>query len=91
MLGQVASSGFTPMVSICFQINLPVLYFTNYSPKTCKASKGQTSSFLGGMYLCIYRYPYTDVCMGMTQRKYILRQKEKKKDSFSFKTLRGLI
>lgn len=29
--------------------------------------------------------------MGMTQRKSILRQKEKKKDSFSFKTLKGLI
>jgi len=59
MLGQAASSGFTPMVSICSQINLLVLYFINYSLKTCKVSKGQTfSSSLCGMYLCIYTYLY---------------------------------
>lgn len=92
MLGQVASSGFTPMVSICFQINLPVLYFINYSLKTCKASKGQTfSSSLCGMYLCIYTYMYRDICIGMTERKYISRQKGGEKDSFSFKALKGLI
>lgn len=77
MLGQVASSGFTPMASRCFQINLPVLCFINYSPKTCKASKAQTfSPCLCGMYLGIYTYLYRDICMGMTERKYITRQKE---------------
>lgn len=79
MLGQVASSGFTPMVSICFQINLPVLYFINYSHKTCKVSKGQSFSSLCGMYLCIYKYLYRDICIGMRERENIYQDKKRGK------------
>lgn len=79
MLGQVASSGLTPMVSICFQINLPVSYFINYSLKTYKASKGQSfSSSLCGMYLCVYTYLHRDIYMYGREKIYIKTKRERK-------------
>lgn len=88
-LGQAASPGCTPTVSICFQINLPVLPIINGSLKTCKASKGQISVllFLGCIHVCIY------ICTGihiwLWQRENIC-QDSRKKDSFSVKALKGL-
>lgn len=97
MLGQVASSGFPPAVSICFQINLPILYFANCSLKACRENRLSVLLFVGRIdvfYIDIYLYPYLYLYrdIDMTKRKYTSRPRKKvEKDRFSLKILHRLI
>lgn len=93
MLGQAAAPGCTPTVSICFQINLPVLPVINGSLKTCKASKGQISVllFLGRIRVCIYTCAGIYIYIyGCDREKIYVKTNSGKKDSFSVKALKGL-